>query len=164
MYEVLEPFSEPLLKLSNFKWIIEGNEMSCDKPPHGIVVYFKNVSIVPIEVFNSDLQVFYGLKHFNDVTRNIGDDGNHHILAPGEELSAFSDQPDLFRKHLLQRKQLHDEPTLIVELKVTFSKLKSSEKIIYHTKQKIFFDCEHPLIQSKQAMFENYNYVEIKNA
>lgn len=155
----LTPYTEPLIKLTNYTWLTETGELSCEKLPIGIMVYFKNVSNVPVEVHSSDLEVSYGIKKFDDVTEKVGSEQNQQILVSGEQLNVFTQQKELFQKYLAQPDRLFIEPTLIIELKVRFSKLGENEKFIYYTKQKIFFDCKQPKLQIKQAIVDKVERV-----
>lgn len=150
----LAPYTEPLIKITDFRWLTETEELSCEKLPIGIMIYYKNVSNVPAEVYSSDLEVFYGLKKFDDVTEKVGVNNSQHILVPGEQLNVFTQQKELFQKYLAEPDRLFLEPTLIIELKVAFSKFGEKKKYIYHTKQKIFFDCKQPTLKIKQAIFD----------
>jgi hypothetical protein len=157
-YDILEPFSKPLVRIDKYKWTTEAKEISSESLPHGIIIYFKNISLVPIEVFDSDLRVFYGLKKFDDITHKLGDGeiNRNTILAPGESSSAFNQQPELFKKYLSARKSLYEEPTLIVELKVVFSKLNDTKKLTYHARQKIYVSFEPPAPTIRQTISEKY--------
>jgi len=151
----LVSLTDPLIKYSGHKWFMEGENITCDSPPTGILISYKNVSNVPVMIEESSLKVFYGEKEFKDIvsTSKHEEDGTL-ILSPGETLQSGTMQKELFQKHLSTPKNPMLPPNIIVEFWVHFQSLGTKEYYLYKTKQEIFFNCEQPELLLGRTIYE----------
>ena len=94
----LESSNKALIRVDKIGWFKEG-EISCDNPPVGIFVNCRNFSNVPIQVYKTDVNFFYGTKELDDSTRTIGN-AESSILPPGETYKVGTVQKELFQKYL----------------------------------------------------------------
>jgi hypothetical protein len=148
--------TDPLIKLVDHKWAMESERLSCESPPIGIFVYYKNMSNVPVLIENSNLTVWYGEKLLDDAVTNIEHkEDSTQILAPGETLQSGTFQKELFQKYLCTPKSPMDRPNIIVQLTIEFSSLATREKYTYKAKQEIFFNCQQPDFHGGRTIFEN---------
>lgn len=148
--------TEPLIKVVGHEWLKDSDKISCQTPPIGILIFYKNMSNVPVLIEEPNFTVHYGEKLLNDVITKIQhkEDG-YKILAPGETMQAGTTQKELFQKHLCTPKNPLVPPNLIVEFKTKFISLSTREEYTYSAKIEVFFNCEQPDFHSSRTIFEN---------
>ncbi|WP_022958190.1 hypothetical protein [Spongiibacter tropicus] len=148
--------TDPLIKLVDHKWAMDSEVLSCESPPIGIFLYYKNMSNVPVLVENSDFKVWYGEKYLDDVVTKIEhqEDGTQ-ILAPGEVLQSGTIQKELFNKYLSSPKSPMERPNIVVLLEINFSSLVTRESYKYTVKQEVFFSCAQPDFHGGRTIYEN---------
>tara|TARA_R110001592_G_scaffold1874_49_gene11723 strand:- start:117 stop:542 length:426 start_codon:yes stop_codon:yes gene_type:complete len=130
--------------------------INCESPPTGIILYYKNMSNVPVLLESSDFKVWYGEKLLDDaVTNHDHKEDGTQIMAPGEVLQCGTIQKELFNKYLCTAKGPMERPNIFVLLEINFSSLITRENYRYTVKQEIFFNCAQPDFHGGRTIYEN---------
>ena len=112
----LVSITNPLIKYTGHKWLMDTNGITCKSPPIGILISYKNVSNVPVIIENTKFKVFYGEKEFDDIVSTTKhEEDNDLILSSGEILQSGTTQPELFQKYLSIEKNPMQSPNIMVE-------------------------------------------------
>jgi hypothetical protein len=143
--------SFPVVKFSRYQWISNMAEPTCDNPAHGINVYYKNMSGVPIAIEKADLKLAMGdrpiLAGPAEVSVKIPGEA---ILAPGTE-SAVGYSGGEFSSIYKRLLGPDSYPHLNLQLSLVYRSLSSGRKYKYMGSVVILDDCRF----SKQQWYTN---------
>lgn len=149
--------TEPLMLLEDYQWVVGGeNEIvSKDNPPIGVILTYKNVSGIPVQIHKSNARYFYGEKELNEVTQKIGSDEGASVIAPPQgTMQLGTIQKDLFVKYLSTPKDFNLPPYFEVQLDIVYSRVNSQQKYQYRSRHRFLFDIRAPKNKIRQRVFE----------
>jgi len=115
--------------------------VSCDNVPNAVIVEYYNASGVPIIVYNEDFNGYWGEKPLGKAPTAFESDTGINILPPGESSHFVIKRKELTEYWSKPKKNLWDEPCLMVEFKIEYSGLNNKKRFIFSSKKRIHWVC-----------------------
>jgi len=160
---VFEAQSTPLVKFQGYyQWLVDSpGNLDCEHPAHGINVYFRNVSGVPviIEPTDEELTVLIGNKPIMSGGAEHESGTGEAILAPGEQKGTSRGDPNF--REIYSRETKSGESQINFILSLHFRSMVTAKKYLYQVRVKVLDDCrtpnQHRMVTEKEMVEELKN-------
>jgi hypothetical protein len=111
---------EPYIDISRFEFIPSTGPLSCQHPPGGIHIRFRNTSNIPIIVTDAELRTSIGGVVIEKSSNSVNDTSDEIILPSGAETGMTIKNPT-FRELLKDKKDILLPPYVRIDFVATIS-------------------------------------------
>lgn len=140
--QIQENFSviaRPIIKVTN-RYLIRAGKLSCDNPPIGLKVNYKNGSNVTIQITDISFDVFYGEAELKPIQRI----GTREIILAPAEITYYEHYDKInFKRYLGEPKDIDAPPHLRFVLTICYSSIGQQQKYMYRTEYDVKYDCRN---------------------
>lgn len=145
-------FTQPVLEFSNFFWFSEG-KMTCENPPLGINISYKNTSIVPIKIRDITLLLYYDGKLLSPKENKSQLVGKikESIVSAGNDIGMTQHNPQLFKESFSNKIDSYKPPFLEAHFASIISNLDGSNEFQVNFIHYIGIECNNFAFKSITA-------------
>jgi hypothetical protein len=136
--------SVPLVKFDSHQWVTTPEGFGCAKPVHGINVYYRNFSGVPVAIEHADLEIKRGDRPLLQGPPEVDDPMKGETILPPGVKTATGWRGEHIQKAYPLLQGEDSPPYINFDVQVTFRSLVSGKRYRYTGNVILYEDCRLP--------------------
>ena len=151
----LGSFAYPVLQIDDHDFLGDNTgKISCQNSPTGILIYYANKSNVPIQIYKTEKNFFFGERRIGQNSIHKIGGSENSILVPGDRRN-FGVTDEVLTEQLKKTRPFFAGPHIEIKFEAEYSRLGEEKRYLYQTHYVIQFDCNAPEYKTSYFKLES---------